>query len=140
KISNYILMKDKSYRVVIKMFIQTDTFDITGKVIEEIDSQKISKSVIKEATEFFNGYIYDQYPPSYSAVKVNGKKLYEYARENKKINVDPIAVTIKECTFIDYNAKTDEITLDVLCSKGTYIRSFVNDFMKHIGLIGTVAE
>jgi tRNA pseudouridine55 synthase len=72
KISNYVLENDKSYNVVIKMFTQTDSFDITGKVIEEMEPVKLSKTLLKETVEFFDGYMYDQYPPIYSAIKVNG--------------------------------------------------------------------
>jgi tRNA pseudouridine55 synthase len=140
KISNFILMNDKAYRVKIKMFLQTDSFDITGKVIDEMTPFKISAKEIKKVVEDYNGYMYDQYPPIYSAIKVNGKKLYEYARKNQEVKVEPRTVTINSCSLVDYDAKQNEITLDVSCSKGTYIRSFVNDFMKKLDAIGTVKE
>lgn len=140
KISNYILMNDKSYRVVIKMFVQTDSFDITGKVIQEMEPIKISSKQVKKTVADFNGYMYDQYPPIYSAIKVNGKKLYEYARKNQEVEINPRTVTINSCELVNFDPKAGEITLDVSCSKGTYIRSFVNDFMKKMDAIGTVKE
>jgi tRNA pseudouridine55 synthase len=140
KISNYVLENDKSYNVVIKMFTQTDSFDITGKVIEEMEPVKLSKTLLKETVEFFDGYMYDQYPPIYSAIKVNGKKLYEYARQNKEVKIEPRIITINHCKLVNYDAKNNEIVLDIDCSKGTYIRSFVNDFMHKMNLIGTVKE
>jgi tRNA pseudouridine55 synthase len=133
KISNYVLENDKSYNVVIKMFTQTDSFDITGKVIEEMEPVKLSKTLLKETVEF-------QYPPIYSAIKVNGKKLYEYARQNKEVKIEPRIITINHCKLVNYDAKNNEIVLDIDCSKGTYIRSFVNDFMHKMNLIGTVKE
>ncbi|KAJ3621785.1 hypothetical protein Zmor_004508 [Zophobas morio] len=120
------------------MFVQTDTFDITGKVLEEMAPFKISVKDIKKVVADFNGYMYDQYPPIYSAIKVNGKKLYEYARKNQDVEIVPRTVTINACEFVEFDAKNNELTLDVTCSKGTYIRSFVNDFMKRLDAIGTV--
>ncbi len=140
KISNYILSSDKSYTVTMKLFIHTDSQDITGKVVQEEDYKKISKSLVKEVVNKYNGYIYDQYPPIYSAVKVDGKKLYEYARKQQEVEIKPKKVTIKSCELMEFNQKLGTIKLNVRCSKGTYIRSLVTDFAKDLETIATVSQ
>lgn len=140
KVSNYLLNADKSYRVTIKLFIQTNTLDITGDIIKQEGFKKISKLDLKKVLEKYNGYIYDQYPPMFSAIKINGKKLYEYARKNENIDIKPRKVTINLCNIVSYDQKLGEITLDIKCSKGTYIRSLVNDLTFDLGTIGTVKE
>ncbi|AGR41035.1 tRNA pseudouridine(55) synthase TruB [Spiroplasma taiwanense] len=140
KISNYLLSSDKSYIVTMKLFLQTDSQDITGKIVEEEEYKKISKSLVKEILNKYDGYIYDQYPPMYSAVKIEGKKLYEYARNNQEISITPRTVTIKKCNLIDFNQKQGTIKLFVNSSKGTYIRSLVTDIAKGLGTSATVLE
>ncbi|AUB31459.1 tRNA pseudouridine(55) synthase TruB [Spiroplasma floricola] len=140
KISNYLLSSDKSYVVTMKLFVQTDSQDITGNIVEEETYKKISKSLVKEIIKKYNGYIYDQYPPVYSAVKVDGKKLYEYARKNQEVVIKPRKVTIKECELIEFNQKLGTIKLKVRSSKGTYIRSLVSDIAKDLETIATVSQ
>ncbi|AUM62578.1 tRNA pseudouridine(55) synthase TruB [Spiroplasma monobiae] len=140
KISNYLLSSDKSYVVTMKLFVQTDSQDITGNIVEEEDYRKISKSTIKEVVDKYNGYIYDQYPPIYSAVKIDGKKLYEYARKDQEVVIKPRKVTIKECELLDFNQKNGTIKLKVRSSKGTYIRSLVSDIAKDLETIATVSQ
>ncbi|WP_338985548.1 tRNA pseudouridine(55) synthase TruB [Spiroplasma endosymbiont of Diplazon laetatorius] len=140
KISNYLLSSDKSYVVTMKLFVQTDSQDITGNIVEEEPYKKISKTLVKEIVDKYNGYIYDQYPPIYSAVKVNGKKLYEYARKEQEVVIEPRKVTIKECELLDFNQKLGTIKLRVRSSKGTYIRSLVSDIAKELETIATVSQ
>lgn len=142
KISNYLLSSDKCYEVTMKLFIDTDTKDITGKVLKEEEPFKIGKSDLKNAIDKYNGYMYDQYPPIYSAIKVKGKKLYEYARENKEeqVEIKSRTVTINKCELIEYNQKENTIKLKVDCSKGTYIRSLVTDIANDLGTIATVID
>ncbi|QHX36587.1 tRNA pseudouridine(55) synthase TruB [Spiroplasma sp. BIUS-1] len=140
KISNYLLTSDKSYVVTMKLFVQTDSQDITGNVVEQEEYRKISKTLVKEIVDKYNGYIYDQYPPIYSAVKVNGKKLYEYARKEQEVIINPRKVTIKSCELLDFNQKLGTIKLKVRSSKGTYIRSLVSDIAKDLETIATVSQ
>ncbi|QBQ07602.1 tRNA pseudouridine synthase B [Spiroplasma gladiatoris] len=140
KISNYLLKADKVYIVEMKLFKKTDTGDITGKVIESQEFQKISKKDVELIVDKYNGYIYDQYPPIYSAIKVNGKKLYEYARNDQEVELKPRTVTINECELINFDQKMGIIKLKVNCSKGTYIRSLVQDFANEIGCLSTVSS
>jgi len=140
KISNYLLSKDKIYNVTMKLFIQTDSDDITGTVLKEETPRKFSKKEITDVVNKYDGYMYEQYPPIYSAVKVEGKKLYEYARNNQSVEIKPRTVTINSCKLLDYNSKLGTIKLSVSCSKGTYIRSLVKDIAKDLSTISTVKE
>ncbi|AHI52754.1 tRNA pseudouridine(55) synthase TruB [Spiroplasma culicicola] len=141
KISNYLLSSDKSYEVEMKLFVKTDTGDITGEVIETQDEHKISRKEIEQVIAKYNGYMYEQYPPIYSAVKVNGKKLYEYARihQEEQVEIKPRTVTINTCSLLDFNPKANTIRLQVNCSKGTYIRSLVQDIAQEFDAICTVS-
>lgn len=140
KISNYLLSSDKSYIVTMKLFVQTDSQDITGNIVEEESYKKISKGLVKQIVAKYNGYIYDQYPPIYSAIKVDGKKLYEYARNDEEVVIKPRKVTINSCKLLNFNQKLGTIKLSVGCSKGTYIRSLVSDFAKDLETIATVSQ
>ncbi|WP_338971247.1 tRNA pseudouridine(55) synthase TruB [Spiroplasma endosymbiont of Panorpa germanica] len=142
KVSDFLLSANKSYNVTAKLFIDTDTKDTTGKVISQEEPVKIAKKTIKEVAKKYNGYIYEQYPPIYSAIKVQGKKLYEYARENKgdEVEIKPRTVTIQECELVEYNKKDHEISFKLKVSKGTYVRSFVTDFANDLNTIATVSK
>ncbi|WP_374696193.1 tRNA pseudouridine(55) synthase TruB [Spiroplasma endosymbiont of Polydrusus formosus] len=138
KMSEYLLTVDKAYDVEMKLFIETDTGDITGNIINKTTPFKIQKKILKKVFNEFNDFMYEQYPPKYSAIKINGKKLYEYARKNKEVEIKPRTVTIKEIKLKKYDAHNHTIKLSVLCTKGTYIRSLVNDIAVKLNIIGTV--
>ncbi|AHI53969.1 tRNA pseudouridine synthase B [Spiroplasma sabaudiense Ar-1343] len=142
KISDFLLAENKSYIVKLQLFLDTDSKDITGAEIKREEPFKIDKKALKDIVDKYNGYIYDQYPPIYSAIKVQGKKLYEYARNKQEdlVKIEPRKVTIKECELIKYDKKEHTISLKLQVSKGTYIRSFVCDFAKDLGTIATVKE
>lgn len=125
KLSNFLLQADKSYLVTMKLFEGTDTYDSEGKIIRQDQPFKISQPEIEKAFAKFNGITYDQIPPIYSAIKVRGKKLYDYALQEEKVEIKPRQVTIKN---IELKTVTeDSIIFEALVSKGTYIRSLVID-------------
>lgn len=138
KMSEYLLTADKAYDVEMRLFIETDTGDITGNVLNETAPFKIQKKVLKKIFNEFNGFMYEQYPPKYSAIKVNGKKLYEYARQDKEVKIKPRTVTIKAIKLKKYDAHNHTIKFSVLCTKGTYIRSLVTDIAAKLNTIATV--
>ncbi|WP_338969309.1 tRNA pseudouridine(55) synthase TruB [Spiroplasma endosymbiont of Labia minor] len=142
KISNYLLTKDKAYEVVMQLFIKTDSDDITGAMIEQEVAQKLRKRDIKLIIDKYNGYMYEQLPPIFSAIKVNGVRAYKHAFEGTAdtLVLSPRTVTINSCKLINYDSKNNTITLTVKCSKGTYIRSLVNDIANDLGTIATVKE
>lgn len=138
KLSNYLLSANKEYNVCMKLFVKTDTGDILGKITEIKPFDKIAKKDFVNAFNFFNGFIYEQYPPIYSAIKYNGKKLYEYARQNVDIEIKPRKVVINKIDSLEYNKKLGLISFNVKCSKGTYIRSLVNDIAAKLNTVATV--
>lgn len=141
KISKYLIEHDKTYVAKLKMGIKTDTGDKEGNIVEHQDVPKfIDKNIIIEKLMNLNGKTIEQTPPIYSAIKVNGKKLYEYAREGKKVEIPKRMITIYEISFIDYNSETDEIKFMVSCSKGTYIRVLCEDIAKSLGTIGHMSS
>jgi len=138
KISKYLIEHEKTYIAIIKLGKKTDTGDAEGKVIEEDTNIKnISKEEIEKVLKSFIGK-QNQMPPMYSAIKVDGKKLYEYAREGKTVEVKPREIEILDINLIEY--KNNKIEFSVRCSKGTYIRSLCEDIAKRLGTIGHMKE
>lgn len=141
KLSYYLINHDKEYKVTLKLGIKTDTADSEGNVIEEqnVDSSILNIENIENTLKAFMGK-QEQVPPMYSAIKVNGKKLYEYARKNIEVEVEPRKIEIYgiELNQIDVDEKIIKFT--VSCSKGTYIRSLCEDIAKKMGTIGYMKE
>src|SRR5437867_1675892 len=129
ELSNF-LDCDKEYEGVMVIGGVTKTFDSESEASEAISVDHISGDMIKQAAEKFKGEI-EQIPPMYSAVKYKGKPLYKYARKNKEVERIPRKVKIKE--FEIQKIIKPEIFFRVLCTKGTYIRALVNDFVKELG-------
>ncbi|ASZ09038.1 tRNA pseudouridine(55) synthase TruB [Mesoplasma chauliocola] len=138
KLSDYFLNENKAYEVTMKLFQATDTYDSDGEVIEEQEAYDISKSEVESVVKKFDGLTYDQTPPMYSAIKLNGKKLYEYARENQVVKVNKRTITINSLTLEEF--KNNEISLVVYCSKGTYIRSLIVDIAAELKTIAHVTS
>jgi tRNA pseudouridine55 synthase len=134
KLVNFITSSDKEYIASFKIGVKTDTGDITGKIIEEVKGSLRSKDVKNVFLKFPK--VYNQEVPIYSAVKIKGKKLYEYARANEEVKLPSREVEIKELELIGFKGKT--ITFRALVSKGTYIRSLINDICKKLNTVGTM--
>ena len=135
KVVELLTSYEKEYIASVKLGLQTDTLDITGKVIAT--AQIENNLNIEEALNHFKT-TYLQEVPIYSAVKVNGKKLYQYARENKSIILPKKEVTIKEITLL--SKKKDTFTFKALVSKGCYIRSLINDICSYLNTLGTMTS
>ena len=136
KLVDLITDKDKTYKAVCKLGVTTDTQDITGKVIttHEVHTNQ------DELMSVINCYIgeYDQLPPMYSAIKVDGKRLYELARQGKEIERERRRVVINNISLLDYNDKEQEFTVCVECGKGTYIRTLLHDIGESLGCGATM--
>ena len=132
RITEYLDLDFKTYRCEMMFGKTTDTQDIWGEIIEEKDTKNLDEESIRDAFSEFSGLI-EQVPPMYSAVKVGGRKLYEYAREGMQVKVKPRTVYIKELKIekIDMAAKTAAFTVE--CSKGTYIRSICSRAGEKLG-------
>lgn len=139
KISKYLVEHEKTYIATLVLGKKTDTGDSEGNVIEE-DNNFINynKEKIENVLKSFIGK-QNQTPPIYSAIKVGGKKLYEYAREGKSVDIKPREIEISEIALENYNNR-DEIVFKVTCSKGTYIRTLCEDIAKRLGTIGYMKE
>lgn len=131
KVAQYLTDKRKRYRASIKFGTVTDTCDTYGKIIQEAGPVNIDPARLAEVLKDFEGII-SQRPPIYSALKVNGKKLYEYAREGKEVQIEERPVEIYEIKLLDMLSE-DEAMIDVLCSKGTYIRTLCYDIGEALG-------
>ncbi len=136
KIAELLVSTYKEYIAEVKLGIKTDTLDITGNILEK-KQIKLDKSKLEQTIKTFQKK-YLQEVPIYSAVKVNGKKLYEYARNKEEVKLPKKEVEIKEIELLKY-AK-NKFTFRCLVSKGTYIRSLINDICNELNIIGTMSD
>lgn len=139
KLVNYLTCDEKTYEVEMKFGIKTDTGDITGKIIDEDTNYDIDMNKIKRTLDKFIGK-QEQIPPMYSAIKVNGKKLYSYAREGIKIEIEPRSIEIYNIELMNINKEEKQISFRVSCSKGTYIRSLCEDIAEKLGTVGYMKD
>lgn len=130
KLCDMLTDKDKCYEAGVLLGVETDTQDISGRVTERKDTSGIHAASVREAAETFLGD-YEQIPPMYSALKVNGKKLYELAREGKVVEREARRVKIYELEVIE--TALPRFQIRVHCSKGTYIRTLCHDIGKILG-------
>nr|WP_312576163.1 tRNA pseudouridine(55) synthase TruB [Sedimentibacter sp.] len=133
KFSEILMNGDKEYICELVLGKKTDTQDSYGKIIEERSIPDLSEQQIRDVLKKFEGEQL-QIPPAYSAVKLNGKKLYEYARENIIVKKPGKTVNIKEIKLIKFEC--DKILMKVTCTKGTYMRTLCNDIGEYIGTFG----
>ena len=138
--SKYLIEHDKVYRATIKLGIETDTMDMEGKIVQNqnVDVKILKRDLIENVLKSFIGK-QEQTPPIYSAIKINGKKLYEYAREGKEVKIQPRTIEIYDIHIEKLYANNKEIIFKVSCSKGTYIRSLCSDIAKKLGTIGCMS-
>lgn len=132
RINEYLDYDTKTYACVMKLGIITDTLDIWGEILEERPVPKINEAAITETIMGFTGEI-SQIPPKYSALKVAGKKLYEYARAGQEVEIKPRKINIKHISVNNIDLENKEISFTVECSKGTYIRSLCADIGEKLG-------
>lgn len=137
KLCELLTSQKKEYIAKVVLGVETDTLDITGSVLKE-NYQYVSKEdVLKTLKSYVKTY--NQEVPIYSAVKVGGKKLYEYAREGKEVTLPKKEVTIYDINLLEYN-HTDKVTFTFKCtvSKGTYIRTLIRDIARDLNTCGTM--
>lgn len=137
KLSKYLVEHKKTYIAVLKLGTCTDTGDSEGKIIEEkkVDIENLTKDKVEFVlNEFLGKQI--QTPPIYSAIKINGKKLYEYARNGMEVEIPKREIEIYNIKLIKLDKNEKEIEFEVECSKGTYIRTLCEDIAKKLDTIG----
>lgn len=128
------LQDDKEYLATVQFGAATNTFDLDGEKVFTSD-KKLSRDDIKEALKSFEGEIL-QFPPIFSAIKVKGKKLYEYARKGEEVEIQPRKVVIENIELKNFDEELQQAQIRLKCSKGTYIRSIANDLGKNLGCGG----
>lgn len=141
KFSKYLINHDKKYRGTLKLGIKTSTADVEGEIVEEkdVNEEIFSDEYIEKVLASFIGKQV-QTPPVYSAIKVNGKKLYDYARKGIDVEVPSREIEIYGMELIGFNRDERTIVFDVECSKGTYIRSLCEDIAKKLYTVGYMLD
>ena len=137
KILDLLTLDQKEYIATVSIGIRTDTYDITGKITEENYNYQLDEDKLKNILDSFKGS-YNQEVPKYSAIKIDGKKLYEYARKKIDIELPKRLVTIYKIELLTYH--DFEFTFKVLVSKGTYIRSLIHDISLKLNIPMTMKE
>lgn len=134
KFSKYLINHDKIYEVQLELGKKTDTADVEGKIIEEkkVDEKYIKENLLQVLASFVGKQ--EQIPPMYSAIKKNGKKLYEYARAGEKVELEARKIEIYKIDLNKYDKNI--ISFIVSCSKGTYIRSLCEDIAEKLNTVG----
>ena len=140
-LSKYLINHDKEYIATIKLGEKTSTGDSEGEILEQknVDDSILNEAFVKSTLKTFEGTI-TQIPPIYSAIKVNGKKLYEYARKGQNIEIPTRNIEIFEIELISISKEDMTIKYKVHCSKGTYIRTLCEDIAKELGTVGFMKE
>lgn len=136
KLGSIMVDHDKEYIATFKLNVLTDTLDSEGKILKT-DNKKISLEEMQTAIEHFNGLTYTQEVPIYSAVKVNGKKLYDYARNNEDVILPKKEVSIYKLEPISFD---NEVKIKCKVSKGTYIRALIRDICVYLGTYGVMTD
>lgn len=141
KLSKYLINHDKTYVATIQLGVKTDTADSEGV---EIQTKPVSKQIyenqfIESVIQTFVG-TQTQTPPMYSAIKVKGKKLYEYARKGQEVDIPTRQITIYGIKIVEINEADNQIIIEVKCSKGTYIRSLCEDIAEKLETVGYMKE
>ncbi len=135
KLSKYLMEHDKTYIATIQLGQKRDTGDEEGKVIEEAEITSFDKLAVENLFQKLQGKQM-QIPPQYSAVKIKGKKLYEYARAGEKVEIPAREIEIYGMKCLSINLEQNQITFEVSCSKGTYIRVLCEDIAQKLNTVG----
>jgi len=134
------LPEPKVYRAKIRLGVKTTTDDLEGEIIQKVDQINLNHADILSGLEHFKGNI-QQVPPIYSAIKKDGKKLYELARKGQEVEIEPRNVTISEIELLNISqAEFYEVEVDIYCSPGTYIRAIARDLGENLRVGGTLAN
>ncbi|MBN2696580.1 MAG: tRNA pseudouridine(55) synthase TruB, partial [Bacilli bacterium] len=142
KLAQYLQEANKEYLATILLGMETDTDDITGKIVNRSEVE-VDQETIKQTMESFIGKTL-QIPPNYAAIKINGKKMYEYARQDKALpKIEPRPIDIETIDQIEFNEDTDGrqlVAFRTVVSKGTYIRALARDIGRKLGSYATLTS
>jgi len=138
-ISKYLINHNKTYIATLKLGTKTDTADSEGNIIEQKDVIELYEEKVVNVLNQMIGK-QKQVPPIYSAIKVNGKKLYEYARQGKQVEVKAREIEIFQMKLLEINSEENEIQFEISCSKGTYIRTVCEKVAENLNTVGYMKE
>ena len=141
QIAKYIINHDKTYEAILQLGKKTDTADIEGNILEtkEVSEESLKIEKVKDVLKYFIGK-QEQIPPIYSAIKVNGKKLYEYARKGENVEIKPRQIEIYNMELIEIDVPNKTIKFKVDCSKGTYIRTLCENIAEKFDTVGYMKD
>ena len=141
QIAKYIINHDKIYEAVLQLGKKTDTGDVEGKTLEvkDVTEESLQPENVKKVFESLKGK-QEQIPPIYSAIKVNGKKLYEYARKGEVVEIQPRTIEIYNIELIKIDSQNKAIEFRVQCSKGTYIRTLCENIAEKLNTVGYMRD
>lgn len=132
RLTTYFLKSEKRYHGTIRLGITTDTCDSDGEIIEQKSVPEITKEQLEDLTEKFTGSL-SQVPPKYSALKINGKRASDLVRSGKDVQLKERSIFVHECILEKVSQSNEDISFDIYCSSGTYIRSIARDIGEHLG-------
>lgn len=135
KLSKYLIEHNKTYIATIQLGQKRDTGDEEGKIIEMCEVGNIDEKIVEQVLKAFEG-VQKQIPPKYSAIKVNGKKLYEYARKGQEVEIPAREIEIYAIRLLEIKQEEKQMMFEVSCSKGTYIRVLCEDIAEKLGTCG----
>ncbi len=135
KLSKYLIEHNKTYIATIQLGQKRDTGDEEGKIIEMCEVGNIDEKIVEQVLKGFEG-VQKQIPPQYSAIKVNGKKLYEYARKGQEVEIPAREIEIYAIRLLEIKQEEKQMMFEVSCSKGTYIRVLCEDIAEKLGTCG----
>ncbi len=130
RLSEYVSASDKRYQATIRLGSSTDTFDGEGRIIKTSPVPNLTEEELDTGLQTFVGEI-EQVPPPYSAIKVDGRRAYDMAREGEEVNLEPRKIEVYSLELLEWNSP--ELVVDVFCSSGTYVRSLANDLGTKLG-------
>lgn len=141
ELSQFLINHDKKYVATIQLGVKTDSGDVEGKVIEEkkVDLSILNNENVENVLKGLTGK-QKQVPPMYSAIKVNGKKLYEYARSGKTVDIPAREIEIYDLKLLDIDKDNKQIIYEIYCSKGTYVRTVCENIAENLGTVGYMRE
>ena len=139
QLSKYLINHDKTYIATLKLGEKTDTADVEGNVIEKKEISHLNFDNVHEVLKSMIGK-QEQVPPMYSAIKINGKKLYEYARQGKQVEVKSRSIEIYNMKVLEIRQKEAEIVFEISCSKGTYIRTVCEKIAENLETVGYMKD
>jgi len=138
RIASFITEGDKVYEGVVRLGVETDTYDATGQVVARAPIDRVRPADVERELEAMRGPWW-QTPPMYSAVKVGGRRLYELARRGEEVERPPRKVVLHEVRLLRWDAAAGEATIHVHCSKGTYVRTIAHELGRALGVGGHLA-